>query len=159
MYNLVSRYELGFYGLALRARMLGHTQNELSPKRENLPTVRFGREKNPSWPLFIVPALPDPDGGERYGKSVGVFNVDGRYYALHNRCPHMGGTLCEGPLSGTSMATDEYRFEYGRQGQILRCGWHGWEFDVETGQALVDPLVRARTYQVTVENGSLIVHI
>jgi nitrite reductase/ring-hydroxylating ferredoxin subunit len=93
------------------------------------------------------------------GKSIGVFNVDGRYFALHNRCPHMGGTLCEGPLTGTALATDQYHFEYSRQGQIQRCGWHGWEFDVKTGQALVDPLVRARTYPVTVENGSLVVHI
>ncbi len=93
------------------------------------------------------------------GKSIGLYNVDGRYYALHNRCPHMGGTLCEGPLTGTALPTDEHRFVYGRQGQIQRCGWHGWEFDVLSGQALVDPLLRARTYQVTVENGSLIVHI
>ena len=93
------------------------------------------------------------------GYGILLARVGDNYYAADNRCPHMGGTLCEGPLTGTALATDEYHFEYGRQGQILRCGWHGWEFDVTTGQALVDPGVRARTYQVTVENGSLIVHI
>jgi nitrite reductase (NADH) small subunit len=40
---------------------------------------------------------------------------------------------------------------YGRAGRILRCAWHGWEFDIETGQTLVDPRVRAQTYPVTVE--------
>ena len=93
------------------------------------------------------------------GRKILLARIGDSYYAADNRCPHMGGALCEGPLTGTAMATDEYHFKYGRQGQILRCGWHGWEFDIETGQTLVDPLVRARTYQVMVENGSLIVHI
>ncbi|MFQ5408282.1 MAG: Rieske (2Fe-2S) protein [Anaerolineales bacterium] len=93
------------------------------------------------------------------GRSVGVFNVAGRYYALHNRCPHTGGALCEGPVLGTTLSTDEFRFVYGREGEIVRCGWHGWEFEIATGQALADPKIRARTFPVTVENGDIVVHI
>jgi nitrite reductase (NADH) small subunit len=91
------------------------------------------------------------------GRSVGVFNVDGRFYALHNRCPHRGGTLCEGPLAGTTLPTDRREHVYGREGRVLRCAWHGWEFDVTTGRALADPGVRARPCAVTIEDGDVVV--
>lgn len=90
------------------------------------------------------------------GRSIGIFNVAGRFYALHNGCPHRGGPLCEGPVCGTVLATDDFSFRYVREGEILRCAWHGWEFDIRTGRALVDPSVRARTYPVTVEDGQVV---
>ncbi|MBI3761643.1 MAG: Rieske (2Fe-2S) protein [Chloroflexi bacterium] len=93
------------------------------------------------------------------GRSVGVFNVAGRFFALNNRCPHSGGPLCLGPITGTALPTTEFKFVYGRQGSILRCAWHGWEFDIETGQALADPRYRAKTFPVTVENGNVVVHV
>ena len=113
---------------------------------------------------FVVCQESDiPSGGrlivDLNGRSVGVFHVNGRFYALHNRCPHMGGALCEGPLAGTALPTDDRTFVYGREGLILRCGWHGWEFDIETGKTFVDPRMRARTYPVTVEDGNVIVHM
>lgn len=93
------------------------------------------------------------------GKSVGIFNVAGAYFALHNRCPHMAGSLCEGTVTGTTLPTDAYEFVYGREGEILRCGWHGWEFEIDTGICLGDRKIRARAYEVTVESGNLILHI
>jgi nitrite reductase/ring-hydroxylating ferredoxin subunit len=99
-------------------------------------------------------------GGRRVvevaGHSIGVFNVGGRFYALHNHCPHRGGALCEGPVGGTVLPTDERVHEYGRDGEIVRCAWHGWEFEIATGRALVDPHVRARTYPVTVADGNVV---
>jgi len=92
-------------------------------------------------------------------KAIGIFNVNGEYYALHNRCPHMGGNLCEGPVTGTTLPTDQHEFNYGRGGEILRCGWHGWEFEIASGICLVDKRIRARIYLVTVENGDVIIHI
>ena len=91
------------------------------------------------------------------GKSIGVFNVDGRYFALHNRCPHMGGALCEGPLTGTALPTGDFRYEYGCEGQILRCAWHGWEFDIETGRSLVDPKIRAKVFPVELQDDGVFV--
>jgi nitrite reductase/ring-hydroxylating ferredoxin subunit len=91
------------------------------------------------------------------GRSVGVFNVDGRFYAFHNRCPHRGGALCAGPLTGTALPVDDFRYEYGRAGRVLRCAWHGWEFDVETGRSLVDPRVRAKAFPVEVDDGEVYV--
>ena len=93
------------------------------------------------------------------GRRIGLFNVNGRYFALHNRCPHMGGNLCEGPITGTTLETDEIAFVYGRQNELLRCGWHGWEFDIQTGQCLVDERMKARTYQVTQEEEQLYLHL
>ncbi len=91
------------------------------------------------------------------GRSVGVFNVGGRFYALHNGCPHKGGALCAGPITGTVLATSGRAFEYGREGEIVRCALHGWEFEIATGRAVADPNVRARTYPVTVEDANVVV--
>lgn len=102
-----------------------------------------------------------PRGGRRIaevdGRSIGIFNVDGRFYALHNGCPHKGGALCEGPICGTTLPTKSRTFSYGREGQIVRCAWHGWEFDITTGSALADPGVHARTYRVDVRDGNVVV--
>jgi nitrite reductase/ring-hydroxylating ferredoxin subunit len=97
-----------------------------------------------------------PPGGRKIvevaGRSIGVFNVGGEFFALRNSCPHQGGPLCQGPLSGfvTSSGPGDYRYD--RPGEILRCPWHGWEYDVRTGQSWVDPRkVRARRYDVSLE--------
>lgn len=114
---------------------------------------------------FVVCKTTDLPIGDRKivevdGKTIGIFNVDGDYYALLNYCPHTGGALCLGPVTGTAMPTDKYEFIYGRAGSILRCAWHGWEFDIPTGKCLVDDKVRAKKYNVTIENGDeVVVHI
>ncbi len=111
---------------------------------------------------LLVCAAEDVSPGERVvrrvdGLSVGVFNVHGRYYALHNRCPHAGGALCRGPVAGTTASTPGFDYAYEREGEILRCAWHGWEFEIETGRSLVDPRIRARTFPVELEDGRLYV--
>jgi nitrite reductase (NADH) small subunit len=93
------------------------------------------------------------------GVSVGVFNVGGELYALHNRCPHRGGALCLGPVTGTALFTDDFRYVYGRAGELVRCAWHGWEFDIASGRSLVDPRIRAKTYPVEVSDGQVYVVI
>ncbi|GAB4444215.1 MAG: Rieske (2Fe-2S) protein [Anaerolineae bacterium] len=93
------------------------------------------------------------------GKRIGVFNVAESYYALLNYCPHMGGNLCEGPVTGTAVSSEPGRFEYGLDGELVRCSWHGWEFEIKTGRCLADERMRARLYPVTVEDEELILHI
>lgn len=110
----------------------------------------------------VVCAASDlPVGARRIveidGRSIGVFNVHGTLYALHNGCPHKAGPLCEGPISGTTVATEDYGLAYGREGELVRCAWHGWEFEIATGRSVADPSVRARTYPVTVEDGQIVV--
>ncbi len=110
----------------------------------------------------FVCAASELEPGERVvrdvdGRSVGVFNVDGEFFALHNRCPHRGGALCLGPVTGTTLPSDAAAYVYGREGRILRCAWHGWEFEIESGRSLVDPKVRAKTFPVIVEDGDVYV--
>ena len=93
------------------------------------------------------------------GKQIGLFNVAGTYHALHNHCPHMGGNLCQGPVTGTTIMSDPEKFVYGREGELVRCSWHGWEFEIKTGRCLVDDRLRVRSYEITVENEELILHI
>jgi nitrite reductase/ring-hydroxylating ferredoxin subunit len=68
------------------------------------------------------------------GREIGLFNVDGEYFALSNRCPHKGAELCRGMIVGLpqSSAPGEYRLS--RPGEFIRCPWHGWEYDIRTGQ-------------------------
>lgn len=110
----------------------------------------------PVYPVARVDEIPD--GGrtivEVAGRSIGIFNIGGAFYAIRNRCPHQGGPLCAGVLSGfvESSAPGEYR--YARRGEMLRCPWHGWEFDVTTGQSWFDPArVRVRSYDIEVVRG------
>jgi 3-phenylpropionate/trans-cinnamate dioxygenase ferredoxin subunit len=111
----------------------------------------------------VCAAAELPPGARRIvevaGRSIGVFNVGGSFYALHNGCPHKGGELCAGRITGTVLATSGRDFVYGREGQILRCSRHGWEFEIATGRALADPRVRARTYPVSVEAGQLVLSV
>jgi nitrite reductase/ring-hydroxylating ferredoxin subunit len=86
------------------------------------------------------------------GRSIGVFNVGGRYYALRNQCPHSGARLCDGVLTGLVTSSEPGEYTYLRAGEILRCPWHGWEFDIATGRSWFDPAhTRVRAYEATVE--------
>jgi nitrite reductase (NADH) small subunit len=87
------------------------------------------------------------------GISVGVFNVNGSYYALRNRCPHQGAPLCLGSVKGTALPSAPGEYVWAREGEILRCPWHGWEFDILTGRSIFNPhRVRVKSYEVTVES-------
>lgn len=73
------------------------------------------------------------------GTPVAIFNVDGEYFGLLDKCPHMGGLLSEGVLIGLVEAEKPGCYAYSRAGEIVRCPWHGWEFDLRTGKSRFDP--------------------
>ena len=89
----------------------------------------------------IVGAINDLRPGEcaRYelpdGDELAVFNVNGEFYATENYCPHKGALLSEGTMCE----------------HIVECGWHGWQFDVRSGECLTVN-GRIKTYQVVVED-------
>jgi nitrite reductase/ring-hydroxylating ferredoxin subunit len=88
------------------------------------------------------------------GREVGIFNLDGEYFALANRCPHAGGPLCRGRIVGVIASDGPNRYRISRPGEFVRCPWHGWEYDIRTGQSWCDPKsVTAKHFQVTVEPG------
>ena len=92
------------------------------------------------------------------GREIGVFNSAGTLYALRNTCPHQGAPICQGRVTGTVMSKVPGQYEYVMEGQVLRCPWHGWEFDLATGKGLYDPYTHDRiaTYKVTIENGEVV---
>jgi 3-phenylpropionate/trans-cinnamate dioxygenase ferredoxin subunit len=86
------------------------------------------------------------------GRSIGVFNVHGVYYALRNTCPHQAAPLCRGIITGTTLPSRPGEYIWARDGEIIRCPWHGWEFDITSGQSVFNPhRLRVKTYKVTVE--------
>ena len=88
------------------------------------------------------------------GRSIGVYNVGGAYYAIRNRCAHQGGPLCEGVQAGFLTSEGPGQYSYTRKGEIVRCPWHGWEFDLKTGLSWWDPAkTRAQSYGVDVVSG------
>jgi nitrite reductase (NADH) small subunit len=91
-----------------------------------------------------------------FDTAVAIFNVEGQLFAVSNHCPHHGGPLCHGRTSGTALPSRPYEHRYGRQGQVSTCPWHGWEFDIESGQAMFDPSVRVKTHEAHVEDGEIV---
>lgn len=95
------------------------------------------------------------------GTSVGVFNLDGEYYALANECPHQGGPVCTGRIGGKIVAEErgvgERVEERVSEERVVACPWHGWEYDVETGEHVGNPRVALETYDVVVDGEDVFV--
>jgi nitrite reductase/ring-hydroxylating ferredoxin subunit len=94
------------------------------------------------------------------GRQLGVFNIEGSFYALPNVCSHSTGPLCEAKrLTGTMIAGPETGFkpEWRHEGEILACPWHGLEYHVPTGQCLNYKHIRLRRYAVEISGGEVFV--
>jgi nitrite reductase/ring-hydroxylating ferredoxin subunit len=107
----------------------------------------------------VCPAADLPPGErvvvevEGLPHSVGVFNVDGEYHALANVCPHHLAPLCEGTITGEMRSGGVGDFRPEREGEVIRCPWHGWKFDIATGESVFNPHeLRTRTYETAVES-------
>jgi len=103
-----------------------------------------------------------PVGGRKVvtvrGRPIAIFNVNGEYHALYDRCPHAGGQLSQGRITGLVEASEPGAVRYSRQGEIVRCPWHGWEFDIKTGRSWCDPRrLRVRTYEAAAAPGAALV--
>jgi nitrite reductase/ring-hydroxylating ferredoxin subunit len=73
------------------------------------------------------------------GRIVAVFNVDGAYHALDGICPHAGGPLAKGAMCGN----------------VVTCPWHGWQFDVSTGQHCLNAQLRQPSFPVTITDSEI----
>ena len=108
----------------------------------------------------VVAAVGEiPPGGRKLvevrGRRIALFHVAGEYFALTDRCPHEGGSLCAGRLGGLVRSSEPGRYEYSRPQEMLACSWHGWEFDIRTGQSWCDPArLKAKRYAAAREGGA-----
>lgn len=113
---------------------------------------------------YVVAQADEIPAGNRLivtvaGRSIGIFNLNGDYYALRNSCIHNQAPVCLGEVSGTLLPSAPGEYRQGMEGQILRCPWHGWEFDITSGCSLFDPNTKINTYPVSVEEGAIVVEI
>jgi nitrite reductase/ring-hydroxylating ferredoxin subunit len=90
---------------------------------------------------------------EIQGQSIGVFNVNGTFVAVLNVCPHELGPICLGRVGGTTLPSAPGEYRWGREGEILACPWHGWEFDLLTGAPLFGDVPNLRHFPVSVREG------
>jgi nitrite reductase/ring-hydroxylating ferredoxin subunit len=90
---------------------------------------------------------------------IGVYNVNGEYRAITNYCQHQGAPLCLGYTIGLNEWDESApgRIRRVREGEILRCPWHRWEFDLKTGKVISDPTRGIRVYEVEVRDGEVFV--
>jgi 3-phenylpropionate/trans-cinnamate dioxygenase ferredoxin subunit len=93
-------------------------------------------------------------------REIVVLNVEDRLFAIYNRCPHQRAPLDAGPLGGTNLPSPVGEYRFGKQGQILRCPWHHYEFDLETGRCVADPArLRVATYEAKLEGDEIAVYV
>jgi nitrite reductase/ring-hydroxylating ferredoxin subunit len=108
---------------------------------------------------IVVARLDEFPPGERRivqagRRTIGVFRVGDSFYALNNYCPHMGGPLCEGRTKPWLTSGGPGEFVLDEQEALVACPWHGWEYDLATGQSFLGPgEPPARAYEVSVERG------
>lgn len=117
----------------------------------------------------VVVAKDELDEGGRViaqieGREICVFKVDGDYYAYTNWCAHQAGPVCEGKITGTTDACFdedilETRLSYIKENQILNCPWHGWEYDITTGECLSRNGIKLPEYQVNVKEDNVVVSL
>ncbi len=77
------------------------------------------------------------------GTEIALYNVKGKFFATQNNCLHRGGPLGEGAL----------------EGEIITCPWHGWQYDVATGENKVSPVLKLKTYKVEVKGEELYIEV
>jgi nitrite reductase/ring-hydroxylating ferredoxin subunit len=70
---------------------------------------------------------------------LALHNVDGTFYATPGHCLHLGGPLGEGVLEDC----------------VITCPWHGWQYDVSTGENEFDRAIVLETFDVVVEDGDV----
>lgn len=78
------------------------------------------------------------------GRELAIFNLNGRFVTIDNHCPHKGGPLCDGIVSGTTVV----------------CPLHGWRFDLDTGLAVrASAPACVTTFPTRVEDGVILVDV
>ncbi|GIW96013.1 MAG: (2Fe-2S)-binding protein [Pirellulaceae bacterium] len=98
------------------------------------------------WVLVgLVTDFPEGEAREvvAEGRVLALFCVDGSIYALDGVCPHQGGPLGRGSLRGC----------------IVTCPWHGWQYDVRTGQHQSIPSLVHRSYPVQIRDNQVFVDV
>lgn len=117
-----------------------------------------------------VASVEDLDNGDRIlvetedDQSIGVFNIDGEYFALQNRCLHRDGPVCRGDIDGKLRSEWEKPGEpenrkYDFDTPTITCPLHGWEYEVATGKHVGDESYQLNTYDVVVDGDKIFLEL
>ena len=95
--------------------------------------------------IASVSEIPEGSGKELVagGRVVALYHVDGEFFALDGVCPHAGGPLGQGTVDGC----------------VVTCPWHGWQFDVRSGQHQTAASLCHVSFPVKVEDGAIFVDV
>ena len=112
---------------------------------------------------YVVAAANEILPGQRKlvnvrGRPILIFNLDGDYFGILDRCPHQGASLCKGQLVGLVESDRPGQYNFTRSNEIIRCAWHGWEFDIRTGKSRCEPeKIKATQYNIDTKTGSEVI--
>ena len=92
-----------------------------------------------------VSDLKDGEGKavEANGKPIALFKIEGKFYAIDNTCKHKGGPLGDGLIDN----------------EIVTCPWHGWQYNIKTGENQVDSNIKMDKFNVKVEGEDVLVEV
>ena len=109
-------------------------------------------------PKYVIGKVEQIPPGNRKlveirGRQIAIFNLNGDFFGILDRCPHQGASLCKGQIVGLVESEEPGEYKFSRQNEIIRCPWHGWEFDIRAGRSRCEPSkIRATQYPVTVND-------
>jgi nitrite reductase (NADH) small subunit len=75
------------------------------------------------------------------GRILAIFHVDGEFFAIDGLCAHAGGPVGKGTLLGS----------------IVTCPWHGWQYDVRSGENCLNGVICQQKYPISVDSGEIFV--
>ena len=116
--------------------------------------------------IFVTEASSLNEGERKVfsvgSREVGVYRVNGHLYAYENHCAHQGGPACEGMMMpkieevlGENKTFQMHRFNYDEWHIV--CPWHAWEYDLRTGEFVVDRSRRLKKYEVFERGGKIFI--
>lgn len=99
----------------------------------------------------VVPA-------EVAGRTVGILRHGEEIYAFGNRCPHQGAPMCRSQAAGTMLPSDPDEYRFSMDGLIVKCPWHAYEFNVQTGESVCGIMpAKLPVYETEVRNDEVFV--
>ena len=72
-----------------------------------------------------------------------VYHLEEGFFAVDGMCPHQGGPLVKGHV----------------RGKIVTCPWHGWQYDVTTGNHCLNDQIRLSSAKVVIQNEELFLEL
>jgi len=94
---------------------------------------------------------------ELNGRAYAIARNDQGFFAVRDTCPHQGARLSSGTLTGNTVSCKVGDVVYRQNKEVIQCPWHGWDFDLKSGNSVFDEAQRVATADVKVKAGRILV--